>query len=344
MKALIERFWKDECSLEEQKVLLKKLEGPSELEHDLLNDYNYTISDQQNGDRKYYNELFLKIRGRIAVLPGDRKPHVIYRFASLAAAAMVIIAGTLFFFNQQKETAALKLHQSISLLNKEIIERNTTPKDLSIIMKDGSVVKLKPGSAISYTGNYNIKERSLTLIQGEAAFEVMKQKNKPFTVNSSDILTTALGTKFTVSKTSVNKIKIKLLEGKVVVRSVRKKKQDFIDTYLLPGQTVIAHLDSGKFKVQNELKKSVTVRRVPARIKKEYPDLIFNKELLNDVFNSLEVRYNVKIQYINDPESNLSFTGSVKSGEPLKEIVSTICALNNLSYTEEDHQIVIRKK
>jgi transmembrane sensor len=343
MKGLIEKFWKDKCSLEEQKVLLEKLEDASELEHDLLNSYNATISAQQENSRKFYDELFLKIKTRINFLQEPKKTNNFIRFV-LASAAMIIIAGTLFFFDKQSNSSAIKADQSISLLDKKIIESNTTTKDLSILLKDGSVVTLKPGSSFSYSHTYNARERNLTLIKGEACFKVTKRKNKPFTVNSNDILTTALGTKFTVSKTADSEVKIKLLEGKVVVRSTRKKKEHFIDTYLVPGQTLIARLAYGKFDLQNELKKAIKVPTVSVKIKKEYPDLIFDKELLSNVFNSLEQRYNVDIQYVSDPESSLSFTGSVKSGESLMEILSTICAMNNLTYSKDNNQIVIRKK
>jgi transmembrane sensor len=344
MTDLIENFWKGKCSLDERKALLKKLEDSSALEHVLLKEFNTTIIEQRNDRRKRYDELFLNITERINFSREKNRTVLIYRFISIAAAAIVVIAGTLFFFNQQDKATSARTNQSASILQKDFIESNMTTNDTSIVLKDGSVVRLAPGSSISYTRVYNIKERNVTLIKGEARFEVMKQKNKPFTVNSSDILTTALGTKFTVNKASSNEIKIKLLEGKVVVRSIRKNKQNFVDTYLMPGQTVIAHLDHGRFNLQNDLKKDVAVRNISAEIKREYPDLIFNKELLSNVFNSLERRYNVDIQYDIDKDSNLSFTGSVKSGESLKNILSTICALNDLNYAEENDHITISKK
>jgi transmembrane sensor len=344
MRDLVENFWKGKCTLEEQRALLKKLEDSSELEDTLLGEYNNDISDRKDNDREYYNELFVSIKEQVDVLRKRKKIRLLYRFISLAAAAIIIIAGTLFLFNDYTETSALKADQSAAIVEKAIIRSNTTSKDISIVLKDGSVVKLKPRSSITYSSFYNTRERNITLIKGEACFKVMKQKNKPFTVNSSDILTTALGTKFTVGKTSLNEIKIKLLEGKVVVRSIRKKKQYYVDTYLTPGETVIAHLDYGKFNIQNGLKKAVAVPKVSAKTKKEYPDLIFNKELLSNVFNSLEQRYNVDIQYDIDKDSNLSFTGSVKSGESLENIISTICALNDLNHSKENNHIIISKK
>lgn len=235
MEELIDKFWQGKCSLEERKFLLQNLEDPSQLERDALNKYNTIVSDPKGKDYVYYNDLFLRIKGQIEVGHEQGKPKYLYRLYSLTAAAIVVITSTFLFFGQKKESTQ-KINHSVTLINKVITESNTTLTDKSILLKDGSIVKIRPGSSISYTSTYNLKERNLTLLKGEAYFKVIKQKNKPFTVNSSDVLTTALGTTFTISKTALNKVEIKLLEGKVVVRSVRKRSSILSILILFPDK------------------------------------------------------------------------------------------------------------
>ena len=70
-------------------------------------------------------------------------------------------------------------------------------QDSTIVLEDGSKVRLLANSSISLMQPFSEKQRAIQL-QGKAFFEVSHDKSRPFTVLSGNILTTALGTSFWV--------------------------------------------------------------------------------------------------------------------------------------------------
>jgi transmembrane sensor len=80
-----------------------------------------------------------------------------------------------------------------------------------IVLTDGSIVSLNTDSGISveYTGT----ARNITLIKGEALFEVAKNKNRPFVVSAGGTQVRAVGTAFTVSHLPERPVQVLVKEG-----------------------------------------------------------------------------------------------------------------------------------
>ena len=98
------------------------------------------------------------------------------------------------------------------------IERITNPgQKLNLTLRDGSKVTVNSVSKISYPEDFGNEARNIKL-EGEAYFEVTNDPTRPFSVRSSNITTTVLGTIFNINAYSLNNnIVISLLEGKVKV-------------------------------------------------------------------------------------------------------------------------------
>ena len=118
-----------------------------------------------------------------------------------ALAATVLIAGV---------AAASILYFSArpNVLVSPIGEQTVTP------LEDGSVVQLNTGSrvAVEYRGD----ARRLSLLEGEAVFEVKKNPRRPFIVRVNEYEVTALGTEFLVRR-DADRVSVTVVEGKVVV-------------------------------------------------------------------------------------------------------------------------------
>ena len=63
----------------------------------------------------------------------------------------------------------------------------------SVTLPDGSRVMINSASTISYTSDYNVKERNVFL-SGEAYFDVASNADIPFVVHADKVSDTALGT------------------------------------------------------------------------------------------------------------------------------------------------------
>lgn len=84
-----------------------------------------------------------------------------------------------------------------------------------VALQDGSVVTLNTASEILV--RYSDGLRAVELVQGEALFDVAKNKNRPFVVTAGDTNVRAVGTSFTVRKLEATPVQVLVREGVVEV-------------------------------------------------------------------------------------------------------------------------------
>jgi transmembrane sensor len=84
-----------------------------------------------------------------------------------------------------------------------------------VALKDGSVVTLNTASEIRVT--YSDTLRGVELVQGEALFDVAKNKSRPFVVMAGDTHVRAVGTSFTVRRLEAAPVQVLVREGTVDV-------------------------------------------------------------------------------------------------------------------------------
>lgn len=84
-----------------------------------------------------------------------------------------------------------------------------------VALKDGSVVTLNTASEIAV--NYSDTLRAVELVQGEALFDVAKNRSRPFVVTAGDTDVRAVGTSFTVRRLEEAPVQVLVREGVVEV-------------------------------------------------------------------------------------------------------------------------------
>lgn len=107
-----------------------------------------------------------------------------------------------------------------------------------IDLADGSRVTLNTDSAIRVA--FAADQRLITLLRGQALFEVAKQHGRPFVVQAGNRQITALGTVFDV-RLDHNRTQVTLVEGKVVIDGLTDGTIDSLiaPTVLTPGHELI---------------------------------------------------------------------------------------------------------
>jgi len=85
-----------------------------------------------------------------------------------------------------------------------------------IVLSDGSLVTLNTDSKIQV--HYSKARRQIQLLQGEALFDVAKNKKRPFIVMAADTQVRAVGTSFTVKLLPHQPVQILVREGVVEVK------------------------------------------------------------------------------------------------------------------------------
>lgn len=85
------------------------------------------------------------------------------------------------------------------------------------VLADGSVVELKDGAEIAL--NYTEAFRRVTLVRGEAHFQVAKNPQRPFVVLAGGVEVCAVGTAFSVQR-GETAVEVLVTEGRVAVEQV----------------------------------------------------------------------------------------------------------------------------
>jgi transmembrane sensor len=121
--------------------------------------------------------------------------------AGSAAAGLVIAAGGATWLTR------LLQQESYSTRIGEIKE---------VVLADGSMVTLNTNSRIDV--HYTKDRRKIHLIQGEALFDVAKNKERPFIVTAGDTQVRAVGTSFTVRLLPQQPVQVLVREGVVEIK------------------------------------------------------------------------------------------------------------------------------
>jgi len=282
------------------------------------------------------------------------------KVAVAVAASAVIVLGMIWMMEGQQKKSGPAFVKAITVMPDKpqvvtVHEKNTSGVVRHLILQDGSEILLANNSEVTYRQPFADGRRDITLF-GKAEFRVSKDMSKPFTVYSGDILTTVLGTAFSVTYfKGASQIIVALYAGKVVVRAAdtmeRKLKKDY---YLLPGQQLLYNQ-----KDYTAVLKRMTRRRQNDRnqingydLSKDNPTIpngeggswyMFNNQSLAQVFNQLADMYSIRIDYSADDVRNKYFIGKFGKTDSLEKILKQIAVLNNLTVVKETNKYIIRK-
>lgn len=207
----------------------------------------------------------------------------------------------------------------------------------TILMPDGSRVKLYAHSTLRYSDSFGIVRRD-SWLEGEAEFTVNKDRIHPFTVYSGALATTALGTSFQVkARTAAGNITVKLFTGKVVVRPAAPIRSWTRDIYLLPGEEMLYDNRSMLAKVSRT--------RTPGTDSagRTMDDLVFNNASLKEVFKRLSLHYHTTISYKPSDLAGMNFTGSAGT-DSLPNFLRLLATMNNLEVREQSDGFILTRR
>jgi len=210
------------------------------------------------------------------------------------------------------------------------IAQNTisTPRggQYQLILPDGTKVYLNAASTLSYPTAFQDKER-LVELNGEAYFEVAKNKFLPFRVKSRQQIVEVLGTHFNVNAyADEGAIRTTLLEGAVKISAG-------INTQIMrPGQQAILNKNTADKIVITE----VNTDKVIAWKNGVFS---FENEDLKSVMRQISRWYNVEVIYTG-VSSDEKYYGEISKNSKLGEVFE-ILELNNVHFDVEGKTIKV---
>lgn len=212
-------------------------------------------------------------------------------------------------------------------------EYNTLQTDngqqAQVILPDQSHVFLNAASSLKYPSSFaSLKERRVEL-NGEAYFEVSKDKLHPFIVSSHQQEIKVLGTHFNINSYINTDIKTTLLEGSVSVKS-----PSGTEGILMPGQQ--SRFDGKKIMIK-EVETSYEIAW-----KNGY--FLFNNDNLGDIMQTLSRWYSITVKY-DDPElKNELFFGKISKYENVSKILKMLERTDIIRFKVEGNVVTISRK
>jgi transmembrane sensor len=192
-----------------------------------------------------------------------------------------------------------------------------------VILPDGSKVWLNSESKLRYPSEFNTKQRNVEL-DGEAYFEVAKDKERPFRISINAMQVEVLGTHFNImGYRNEAATKTTLLEGSV--RIIKGQLQKMI----VPGQqaTVTSNIDIAEVNTQEaiEWKKG---------------NFNFSHEKLGSIMRKIARWYDIDVDY-QGKTTNASFVGTIPQSKNIGEVLKYLELTGLVHFKIDERRITV---
>lgn len=287
--------WMDQDEFNKEWLFnLKALHDKSLLYH--ANDEEY-LKEQYEKTWSKINKSAVSVRRRGTMRVSKLQRFILY--ASAACLLAFIIGYNLFAPSRSDVNFIVE-----SVSSADSIRR--------VVLPDASVVWLNANSSIKYLPEFDENERRV-LLAGESYFEVTKDQNRPFIVETSDFTVEVLGTVFNVSAYTDGEFSdATLVSGKIIIDKIKGKKS----IELLPGQ---------KARISRSTK-DVLVCDVDTENeilwKSEF--ITFEQEGIRHIISKLEYIYGVKIALEINSNEIYTYSGAVARKGSLEEVLASL--------------------
>lgn len=276
----------------------------SEAEENLLHDFAFnqyknskwddvSMGNPDEASQNIYEGIQLRIEKKKTF-----NPYLKY----MAAASILFLVGLGFFFKP-------------SIANEKQLTFKTSDVPKSIQLSDGSKIYLAANSLFQYPEKFEGDERHVSLLKGNAFFEVAKDKKHPFIISSGVIKTRVVGTSFHI-QLSKSKCEVIVVTGKV---NVSAKGQN-ID--LVPNQEA---LFMGEKLTKLQVDKSLLINWYTT-------DIALNQATLKQVITVLQYKYGVTFECKNESVLTTPITVFIEKNASLESVLKQINYITNLKF------------
>ena len=299
---LLHKYFRGETTEKEENQIVEWVESSVENKEHFLKErmlFDVTLfSDGSNIQRKPKGHLYL------------------YPLIAIAAMLAIVFVMDLPHMHKPKQ----QLSQTI---------RIPAGQRAQMDLPDGSIVWLNSQTTLTYDENFGKKDRKVTL-DGEAYFDVAKDKKRPFIVETGKCNMEVLGTKFNVEGYSdKDDFEVTLMEGSVRVAS----RIGLGDTLMLKPDSKACLQKDGRLKV-------IPVDDYnPYRWKEGL--ICFRNESFLSIMNDLEKYFGVSIVVENKNVLKYYFTGKFRQADGIDYALRVLQRDIRFKYERDDENQII---
>ena len=292
-----------------------------------LTDEELWVSSAVADDTLQYDvdQAFERFQKRTGLDQSGRQSYKWYRTWSVAAVAIVLL-GLI------TVTAYWQGSRQIQSNFSDIVVEAPLGSKTKLTLPDGSTVWLNAGSKMVYSQGFGVSDRRL-VFQGEGYFEVEKNDEMPFLVQTHDVNVTVVGTKFNFRNYPEDEeAVVELLEGKVALENQLKEE---VVRYLSPNEKMVLHKATGEMDITSTKVKEATLWTESI--------LLFDEDLLPDIVRELERSYHVQIEIENEDLKQTRFYGQFNLLEQtIYDVLDMLSETGKLKYHEEGKVIYLK--
>ncbi len=323
---ILKKYYRGECNISELNEAISILKDPSlnkEIEPEFLKIWN-SDNGQLPGkvSQKELQEILDTIHHQVYLKKKAREISKTKRiFINISKIAAVLIIGALIGIFSTRLSKPDPVYYTSFSPNGSVSQ---------MVLPDNTVVYLNSGSELKY--QLNQKNKREVYLEGEAWFDVEKDKTKEFIVHTDYYDVIVMGTQFNVKAYAEDKLVTTTLEeGMVRITSSEKLKINNA-RILKPGEQLVYDKDTN----------GLELKKVDTRIFTSWREnkLIFIDMSLENLIVLLERKYGVKIHVDDSSLLDLHYDGTIRN-ETITEVMDIIQKTLPVKYKIENQEIHI---
>jgi len=341
---LFDRYLQRRCAPEEVAELIALLEQADAAE--VLTEPMLRVWEDLKAGKAQYPVDWDRMYARVSQVEDDlsmlnrRKSAGWWRVA-VAASVVVVVTGVLLWGMRRRnvETPMGRAVVEAGRTSKE--ERSSLSdgegsvvagdKKQVVHLPDGSMVLLNKNSRLEYPRVFGDTLREV-ILSGEAYFDITHLTGRPFVVHTGKLSTRVLGTTFNIRAYPEDKaISITVTSGKVQVMNERAS------VGMLVADEQIRYDVSSETVVQQKVDVRPLVAWRPSEVS-------FDDITMEEAARRIGDSFGVTVHFVNPALKDCRVTASFYSEDQLQEILTVLCAVNQMSYTIRDKDVTIDGK
>lgn len=283
------------------------------------------MSELEASDIDLSSTAFQTVKSRLGIRTISFKETVkkVAKWTAYAAVVMLLpLLGALVYSQTAPQTEWLEMKVPYG-------------QTAEVSLPDGSLLRLNPGSRITYPTRFDGKERRV-FVDGEIFAEVTSDPKKPFVVSAGDVDVNVFGTTFNFKAyDSAECVELFLLEGSVRMDISYNERSRQIQ--LDPGDVIQYDRQTGEV----ERKKYNPLQYHGFH---ENGAIHFFNMRLSDIASDLERYFNTKIVVLDESIADCRYFALFTNNETLDQILDGVNVDGKMKFIKKDDVIYIAKK
>ena len=281
-------------------------------------------------DPEYVERAFARFMAEIKKENRIRNRKHFITYLKVAASIALLLASSLISYQvgqKQRSVPTLSVPQTI-VMNRIITGKDNKSK---VSLPDGTLVWLNANSQLTYPEAFAPDKRHVQL-EGEGYFEVTRNEDAPFTVETGDVSVNVLGTHFNVRNYTDKKeepIEITLLTGKVEINLLGNA------IPLNPNQVIACDKQDGSYQ-QMDVEANDYILWTQDK-------LVFSNDKLSTILHQMEYWYHIDIACEAGVQLDQHLSLTIQRETP-DEIMRLLALITPIRYKIEGDRLTISPK